>query len=72
MPLLQRTLLVLALPLLSNCGVVIDTLVDSAFDRERDKDDVRAHLRHGDTVREAQQGAFEDQFYREMMWQQMN
>ena len=60
----SRPLLLLTPLLLTHCSVIADSLVDSAFDRERDKDDVRYHLRHGDTVHEAQQGAFEDQFFR--------
>jgi hypothetical protein len=65
---MKKYLLLLCPVILSNCGVVMDSIVDSALEREQHKDDVRAHLRHGDTIREAQEGAFEDQFYREMMW----
>lgn len=55
-------LLFLAPMVLTNCSV--SGLIDDAIDRERDKDDVHRHLRHGDSIREAQRGAFEDQFFR--------
>ena len=57
---------------LSSCAQVADSLVssmiDSAFDSDDDfeKNAVRAHLRHGDTVEQAQKGAFEDRFFMEM------
>jgi hypothetical protein len=64
---MKKYLLLLCPVLLSGCGVIVDSLVEGAIDRDRQKDDVRAHLRHGESVRDAERGAFEDEFYREMM-----
>jgi hypothetical protein len=64
---LRNLILLPLLPFaLSGCGAVVGALVDSAFEREHDKDRVRAHLRHGDSVEQAQRGAFEDEFFEEM------
>ncbi len=67
MKILRNLLLLALLPLaLSGCGAVVGALVDSSIEREHDKDRVRSHLRHGDSVEQAQRGAFEDEFFEEM------
>ena len=52
------------------CPCVADSLVsamiDGAFERDFEKEAIRAHLRHGDTVEEAQKAAFDDRFFMEM------
>jgi hypothetical protein len=59
--------------LLSGCGAVavalVDVAIDNAFDSDsrREKNDVRRHLRHGDSIEEAQRGAAEDQMFRDLM-----
>lgn len=57
---------------LSSCAQMAvglaSSLLEDAIDRDRDKDRVRAHLRHGDTVEQAQKGAFEERFFEDMMW----
>ncbi|RYD66513.1 MAG: hypothetical protein EOP83_04845 [Verrucomicrobiaceae bacterium] len=57
---------------LSSCAQVasnlVSSMIDSAFDSDGDfeKNAVRSHLRHGDTVEEAQKAAFDDRFFMEM------
>ena len=70
---LKLLLLLLCPLLLSGCGAVasalVDVAIDNAFDTDsnREKNDVRYHLRHGDSVGEAQRAAAEDQMFRELM-----
>ena len=70
---LKLLVLLLCPLLLSGCGAVasalVDVAIDSAFDTDsdREKNDVRYHLRHGDSVGEAQRAAAEDQMFRELM-----
>ena len=63
---------VLASMALSSCAEVAvglaSAMIDGAIDSDRDKDRVRSHLRHGDTVEEAQKAAADDRFFEEMMW----
>ncbi|MCW1921277.1 hypothetical protein OKA05_01855 [Luteolibacter arcticus] len=63
-------LVVLGSMALSSCAEMAVGLasaaLDSAIDRDREKDGVRAHLRHGDTVEEAQRAASDDRFFQEM------
>jgi hypothetical protein len=54
---------------LSSCAQVAvglaDAMIDGALGNDFEKDATRAHLRHGDTVEEAQ-AAFDDRFFMEM------
>jgi hypothetical protein len=43
-----------------------DAMIDGALDSNFEKDATRAHLRHGDTVEDAQRAAFDDRFFMEM------
>lgn len=71
-----RYLLVVALAALSlsSCARVgsglLSAMIDGAFESRSDerfeKYATRAHLRHGDTVEEAQKAAFDDRFFMEM------
>jgi hypothetical protein len=55
---------------LSSCAQVATGLasaaIDSIFERDVEKDAVRGHLRHGDTVEEARKAASDDMFFMEM------
>ena len=61
---------VLASLSLSSCAQVAvglaSAMIEGAIDSDREKDAVRAHLRHGDTVEEAQRAAADDMFFMEM------
>ena len=61
---------VLASLSLSSCAQVASGLasaaIDSVFERDREKDAVRSHLRHGDSVEEARKAASDDMFFMEM------
>lgn len=66
-PAMKRLLLLLCPLVFTGCAAIADSLVEGAFERNREKNDVRYHLRHGDSVEEAQRGAREDEMFRELM-----
>jgi hypothetical protein len=47
-------------------SAMIDSVLDGDSASDFEKDATRAHLRHGDTVEEAQKAAFDDRFFMEM------
>jgi hypothetical protein len=59
---------------LSSCAQMAaglaSAMIDSALDHDSasdfEKNATRAHLRHGDTIEEAQKAAFDDRFFMEM------
>ena len=66
-PSMKRLLLLLCPLVFTGCAAIAESMVDAAFDRNREKNDVRYHLRHGDSVEEAQRGAREDEMFRDLM-----
>lgn len=61
--------MLLACLCISSCGPMLEIAIASAFDgnssSRQEKQDVRRHLRHGDSIEQARRGAFEDEFFRQ-------